>query len=77
MLMARLTELDKQWQELMALCDTEAKYERENHPKLLKLVARRIDDLAASMGFGRRQIQTREFRALRKDEHIVKIITEP
>ncbi len=76
MFMAKLTELDKQWRELMTLCDAEVKYEQEHHPKLRRLIAQRIDDLASAMGFGPRQIETREFRAVRKGEHIVKIIKE-
>ena len=73
--MARLTALEKQWRELMLLCDAESKY-RQHHPKLLKLVRRRIDDLASEMGFAPRQIQTREFRAVRNGERIVKIIKD-
>jgi hypothetical protein len=75
-LMARLTVLEKQWRELMSLCDAESRYRQRDHPKVLKLVTRRIDDLAAEMGFARRQIETREFRAVRSGERIVQIIKD-
>jgi hypothetical protein len=74
--MAKLTDIDKQWQELMSLCDMERKFGGGRHPKLLRLVSRRIDDLARTMGFRPRQIETREFRAVRNGEHIVKIIND-
>ena len=73
--MAKLTRLDKQWQELMFLCEQESNYQQENnHPRLLKLVAAHIDELAGQMGFGHRQTRSREFRAVRDGEHIVDII---
>ena len=73
--MAKLTKLDKQWQELMFLCEQESNYRRHgNHPRLLKLVAAHIDELAGQMGFGPRQTRSREFRAVRDGDHIVDII---
>jgi hypothetical protein len=72
--MAKLTVLERQWRELMLLCDVEAKYREGHHPKIRRLVSQRIEDLASEMGFAPRLIQTREFRALRRGERIVKII---
>jgi hypothetical protein len=75
--MAKLTLLDKQWQELMTLCAEEAKYKADRtHPKLLKLIASRIESLAAEMGFGERRITTRDFRAERAAGHIARIIAD-
>ena len=47
-----------------------------NHPKLLRLIASQITDLAGQMGFSSRQIQTREFRAERDGGHILRIATD-
>jgi hypothetical protein len=75
--MAKLTLLDKQWQELMALCAEEAKYRADgHHPRLLKLIVSRIDALATEMGFSRRRIATRDFRAERRGDHIAGIIAD-
>jgi hypothetical protein len=75
--MAKLTKLDRQWHELMFLCEKETSYQREgNHPKLLRLITAQIEDLAGQMGFSRRQIETREFRAERSGERIVRIATD-
>ena len=71
-----MTEVEKQWQELMSLCDLECRFRQGEHPKLLRLVSSRIDELAAAMGFQPQQIQTREFRAVRNGEHIVKLIKD-
>jgi hypothetical protein len=69
--------LEKQWQDLMTLCKKEAELqEAANHPKLLKLVSREIDDLARQLGFSERKIVTREFRAERDGERIVRLVTE-
>jgi hypothetical protein len=69
--------LEKQWQDLMTLCKKEAELqEAGNHPKLLKLVSREIDDLARQLGFSERKIVTREFRAERDGERIVRLVTE-
>lgn len=75
--MARLTTLDKQWQQLMALCASEAKFRSEGgHPRLLKLMASDIGQLANEMGFSARRIATRDFRAQREGDHIVGIIVD-
>jgi len=75
--MARITALDKQWRELMALCLSEEKFRADGgHPRLSKLIGRQIDQLAREMGFNERTIVTRDFRAERDGDHIVRIITE-
>jgi hypothetical protein len=74
--MARITLLDRQWEHLMSLCKQEARLQTENHPKLLALVSRQIDQLAREMGFKDEQIKTREFRAERRGRHIVRVATE-
>ena len=74
--MPRVTLLDKQWEELMALCRQEAKLQTENHPKLLKFVSRQIDQLAREMGFTDKRIKTREFRAERDGRHILRVATD-
>jgi hypothetical protein len=75
--MPKSTPLDSQWSSLMALCESEAQLKREgHHPRLLKLVADGIRELAVKMGFNERQIRTREFRAERDRGHIVRIVTE-
>jgi hypothetical protein len=73
--MAKITQLDKQWRELMFLCERESTFRQEGiHPKLLSLVSPQIEILARQMGFGDAQIQTREFRAERDGDHIVSIV---
>jgi hypothetical protein len=73
--MAKLTKLDKQWRELMFLCERESNYQQQrNHPRLLKLVTAHIDELAGQMGFGPQQTRSRDFRSVRDGEHIVDII---
>jgi hypothetical protein len=75
--MPRHTELDSDWNALMALCQKEIELRREtSHPKLARFVAAQIEKLAADMGFGPRQIARREFRAERQGRHIVRILTE-
>ena len=74
--MPRVTPLDKQWEELMALCRQEAQLQAENHPKLLKFVGQQIDQLAREMGFTDTRIKTREFRAERDGRHIVRVATD-
>jgi hypothetical protein len=71
------TVLDRQWQQLMALCESESRL-RENgsHSKLLKLVAADIEQLAVAMGFDAHRISTREFRAEREGDHIVRIVAD-
>jgi hypothetical protein len=73
--MAKLSALDHQWQALMTLCASEGRFKADGtHPKLLKLVAAEIDELAAEMGFSERVIATREFRAERDNGRIVRIL---
>jgi hypothetical protein len=75
--MPRSSQLDKQWQELMLLCAKEKEFRTDHpHPKVLKLVSKQIDELAAAMGFSHSQIQTREFRAVRDGERIIRAIIE-
>ena len=77
MVMAKLTRLDKQWRELMFLCDREKTFrDQGNHPRLLKLVTGHIEHLAREMGFTHRQIQTRDFRAVRNGDHIVSVVRD-
>ena len=73
--MAKVKPIDKQWDELMFLCERETSYRQQgNHPRLLKLVTAQIDELAGQMGFGAQQIRSREFRAVRDGDHIIDII---
>jgi hypothetical protein len=71
------TRLDLQWQQLMALCESEVSLRAKGHQaRLLNLVASDIERLAGEMGFSPKRIKTREFRAERADGHIVRIVTE-
>ncbi len=73
----RTTDFDAQWDHLMALCEREKEYRSAaTHPKLLRLVSKEIDHIAAAMGFSDRQIERREFRAERKGWRITRIIRE-
>ena len=73
----KITSLDKQWQLLMSLCESESKLRKQGgHPRVLKLVATDIQNLATQMGFSARCISTREFRAEREAGHIVRIVVE-
>jgi len=75
--MPRITPLDKQWQQLMALCEKESTLRSDgSHPRLLKLIASDIDRLAAEMGFSPRRVASRDFRAHRDGDHIVGLITD-
>jgi hypothetical protein len=75
--MPRRSQLDKQWQELMSLCAKEKEFRTDHpHPKLVILVGKQIDELAAAMGFSHNQIRTREFRAVRDGERIIRAIVE-
>jgi AraC-like DNA-binding protein len=75
--MPKITPLDKQWAELMRLCEHENAYRRDRaHSKLQRLVAERIESLAKELGFSPTQTARREFRAERQGEHIVRIETE-
>jgi hypothetical protein len=71
----KATVLDTQWQRLMTLCESESRFLREGgHARLLKLIASDIEQLAAEMGFDRGGIASRDFRAERNGDHIVRII---
>ena len=73
--MARETELDRQWRDLMSLCSKERDYAADNsHPKLLRVITKQIDQLAADMGFKPRQIVNREFRAEKDGDRILRLI---
>jgi hypothetical protein len=73
----RLTELDRQWHELMALCAKEKEFlSARSHPRLVRLVTKEIERIAAEMGFAQGLIQRREFRAVRDGKHITNIIKE-
>jgi hypothetical protein len=73
--MPRLTNLDRQWQQLMALCASESKLrDAGDHPRLVRHVAAEIDQLATEMGFTPRRIASRDFRAEREGGHIVRIV---
>jgi hypothetical protein len=75
--MAKLTALDKQWRELMSLCHSEEKFRAEGgHPRLSRLIGKQIDQLAREMGFKERTIVTRDFRAERDGDRILRIITD-
>jgi hypothetical protein len=69
--------LDQRWQQLMTLCESEARFKREGiHPRLLRHVSSEIIELATEMGFSPRCIETREFRAERERGRIVRILTD-
>jgi hypothetical protein len=75
--MPKVTPLDKQWQQLMALCESESTLrEAGTHPRLVKHVAAEIEALAEQIGFTARRIATRDFRAHRIGGHIVAIIAD-
>jgi hypothetical protein len=75
--MPRPTELEKRWHDLMGLCTKERDYTADSrHPKLLKFISRQIDELAAQMGFSQHQIKSREFRAERDGEHILRLLID-
>ena len=68
--------LDREWDDLMALCRREADLKRSaEHPKLLRLVCRQIDIAAQMLGFGGDEIRLREFRAEKEDGRVVRILT--
>jgi len=73
----RITALDRQWRELMSLCESEEKFRAEGgHPRLSRFIGKQIDQLAREMGFNERTIVTRDFRAERDGDRIVKIIPD-
>jgi hypothetical protein len=75
--MPRPSQLDKQWQALMSLCQKEAEFKSAaRHPKLLRFIDEQIEQLAAEMGFSNRQIKTREFRADRDGLRIIRILVD-
>jgi hypothetical protein len=75
--MPKPTTLDTQWQRLMSLCASESKFKSEgDHARLLKLLQSDIDLLAREMGFSEHLIVTRDFRAVRDGDHIIRIIKE-
>ena len=75
--MSKPTPLDKQWRQLMTLCESEVKFRSEGgHPKLLKLLAADIKRLADEMGFSARRIASRDFRAERAGDHIIRVIVD-
>lgn len=75
--MPRQTELERHWEDLMALCQREKEWTSgKRHPKLLRFVTQQIDELAAELGFSRAQIKSREFRAEKDGERISRLLTE-
>jgi hypothetical protein len=75
--MARQTELDRQWADLMSMCAKEKEFKAERrHPKLLRFLADQINEIAATMGFSERQITGREFRAEKDGGRVVRILKE-
>ncbi len=75
--MPREHPLDREWQQLMSLCQNESRFRDDgSHPRLLKLVSAEIDALARAMGFSERRIATRDFRAERDGSRIVRIIAD-
>ena len=75
--MPRRTQLETHWDELMFLCQREKEYlADQTHRVLVKVVTRRIDELARQMGFSEAQIQGRNFRADKTDGRITSIVTE-
>jgi hypothetical protein len=68
-------QIDEQWDHLMDLCQREKELAGGNHTRLLRLVSKEIDQLAAQMGFTPRQVVDREFRAERVNGRIVRLIT--
>ena len=74
---ARHTLLQRQWDELMFLCQREKEYlTDQTHRVLVKVLTRRIDELARQMGFSEAQIQGRNFRAQKTYGRITSIVTE-
>jgi hypothetical protein len=75
--MPKPTILEKQWQRLMALCESESNFRSKGgHSRLLKLLASDIAQLAGEMGFSARRIATRDFRAKREGGRIVAIVVD-
>jgi hypothetical protein len=75
--MSKVTQLDKEWAQLMSLCERESTFRREGgHERLLKLIASDIEELAGRMGFSARRIASRNFGAEREGDHIIAILRE-
>ncbi|HTK28077.1 MAG TPA: hypothetical protein VL309_00895 [Vicinamibacterales bacterium] len=75
--MPKQTRLDQQWEQLMLLCETETKFQASGrHPKVLRLITSQIEELAADLGFTRKRIATRDFRAERRGGHIARILND-
>jgi hypothetical protein len=75
--MPKITTLDRQWERLMMLCESESKFrDKGGHLRLLRLLASDIEELAGEMGFNRRRIASRDFRARRDGDHIVGIVMD-
>ncbi len=71
------TPLDRKWEQLMSLCECESKYRAQaGYARLKQLVASEITELAGAMGFSPRRIATRDFRAERDGDHIIRILTD-
>jgi len=61
----------------MSLCAKEKEYQASGrHPKLLRYVTEQIEQLGKELGFSGSQIRTRDFRAEKSGNNIVRIITE-
>lgn len=59
------------------MCEREREFQRsQQHPKLVRLITKQLETLAAEMGFSEGQIQRREFRAEKNGEHIVRIFVD-
>lgn len=75
--MPKSTPLDREWQHLMLLCDSESRLRSSGtHARLLKLITGDIEELANRMGFSPRCVAGREFRAHKRGNHIVAIIAD-
>jgi hypothetical protein len=73
----RPIELQRQWDELMFLCQREKEYLTDRtHRVLVKIVTQQIDELARQMGFSEAQIQGRNFRAEKSGGRITSIVIE-
>ena len=67
--------LDRQWQQLMALCENESRFRSDGtHPRLLKLIGVEIETLARTMGFSDERIATRDFRAEKDGARILRLL---
>jgi hypothetical protein len=72
--MALRTQLDRNWDALMALCEQERSLrEHAQHPKVLRHVSSAIEYLAADMGFSAAKIRSRDFRAKKQRGLIVAV----